>query len=195
MQGQVFLGERCEPDRPYVFGYRDRCDMTVMRIRTVRDDRYRYIRNFTPWVPFLAFNAYKENSYPVWNLLKELHAQGKLTPAQEVLCQSTMPAEELYDLQADPWEINNLAKSDQPQHQAELQKLRGVLEKWIEDTDDQGRRMETLEELMSGDSRFVPERDWRPAPGSKEAQQVVPKSRPAAEPKAKDAKKKKKPRQ
>lgn len=161
MQGQVFLGDHREPDRAYVFGYRDRCDMTVMRIRTVRDARYRYIRNFTPHVPFLARNEYKEKQYPVWILLKQLHAQGKLTPPQEALCQPTMPEEELYDLQSDPWEINNLAKSDQPEHQAELKKLRAVLEKWIEDTHDQGRRFETLEELQATEPRFDPALDWR----------------------------------
>jgi arylsulfatase A-like enzyme len=110
-----------------------------MRIRTVRDNRYRYIRNFTPQTPFLAKNAYKERQYPVWNLLKELHERGKLTPAQEFLCEPRMPDEELYDLQTDPDEIHNLATSDKPEHKAELRKLRATLEKWIEDTNDQGR--------------------------------------------------------
>lgn len=169
MQGQIFLGERREPDREYVFGHRDRCDMTVMRLRTVRDDRFRYLRNFTPWVPFLAFNEYKGKQYPVWNLLPQLHAQGRLTPVQDVLCQPTMPEEELYDLQTDPWEIHNLVRSEQPEHQARLRKLRAVLEKWIVETDDQGRRLETLEELKKADVRFVPERDWRPPPGTREA--------------------------
>ena len=137
MQGRIFLGDRCEPPREYVFGYRDRCDETVMRIRSVRDERYRYIRNFTPDTPFLAPNAYKERQYPVWNLLKELHAVGKLTPAQEFLCQPKMPAEELYDLQTDPWEIHNLAGV--PEQETTLKRLRGVLEKWIEDSNDQGR--------------------------------------------------------
>jgi len=149
MQGQVFLGERCEPDRHYVFGARDRCDETVMRIRTVRDDRYRYIRNFTPETPLLAKNAYKERQYPVWNLLKELHAQGKLTPAQEFLCQARMPDEELYDLQTDPHEIRNLAGSTDPGHQAELKKLRAVLEEWIVRTNDQGRFAEPAEEIQA----------------------------------------------
>ena len=167
MQGQIFLGDRCEPDRQYVFGYRDRCDMTVMRIRTVRDARYRYICNFTPHVPFLAFNEYKGKQYPVWNLLPELHSQGKLTPPQEFLCQPAMPAEELYDLPRDPWEINNLAQSKQPEHQAALQRLRAVLEKWIEDTNDQGRRLETLDELKKAEPRFLEERDWRPPPAPK----------------------------
>jgi len=137
MQGRIFLGDRCEPDREYVFWGRDRCDETVMRIRTVRDARYRYIRNFTPDTPFLAPNAYKERQYPVWNLLKELHAQGKLTPAQAFLCQPKMPAEELYDLEKDPFEIHNLASS--PEHQNTLKRLRNVLEQWIEEANDQGR--------------------------------------------------------
>ncbi len=102
-----------------------------------------------------------------------------------------MPEEELYDLHSDPWEINNLAKSDQPEHQAELKKLRAVLEKWIEDTNDQGRRLETLEELKKAEPRFVPERDWRPPPGSKEAAEAAslkaasPSDPPAAAPKKK----------
>ncbi len=139
MQGRVFIGESAEPARGYAFGARDRCDETAMRIRTVRDERYRYIRNFTPEVPFLATNAYKARSYPVWNLLHQLHAAGKLTPAQEFLCQPRMPDEELYDLQTDPHEIHNLASSTAEEHQRELRTLRGVLEKWIEDTHDQGR--------------------------------------------------------
>jgi len=143
MQGRPFLGDTVGAPKQFVFGARDRCDETTMRIRTARDARYRYIRNFTPETPFLAKNAYKERAYPVWNLLKELHAQGKLTPAQEFLCQPRMPDEELYDLQTDPHEIHNLADSTNPEHQAELQNLRAVLEKWIEESNDQGRYPES----------------------------------------------------
>ena len=143
MQGRVMFGEHADAPRQYAFGARDRCDETVFRLRTVRDARWRYIRNFTPERPFLSPNAYKEKQYPVWNLLKELHAQGKLTPAQEVLCQPTMPPEELYDLETDPHQIRNLAAA--PEHAATLARLRGVLEKWITDTDDQGRHPEPPE--------------------------------------------------
>ncbi|RYD66663.1 MAG: sulfatase [Verrucomicrobiaceae bacterium] len=137
MQGRIFLGEKAEPDRQYVFGHRDRCDETVMRIRSVRDARFRYIRNFTPEVPLLAANAYKERSYPVWNLLKELNREGKLTPAQAFLCQLQMPAEELYDMEKDPHQIQNLAAD--PAYKTDVERLRGVLERWIEEVGDQGR--------------------------------------------------------
>ncbi|MCI0746802.1 MAG: sulfatase-like hydrolase/transferase, partial [Verrucomicrobia subdivision 3 bacterium] len=143
MQGQVFLGANAAPAKQYVFGARDRCDETVFRFRTVRDKRYRYTRNFTPERPFLQINEYKERQYPVWNLLKELHAEGKLTPAQAVLCAPSMPEEELYDLEADPHEINNLAKS--PDHQQQLRRLRAALNKWIDTTNDQGRDLEAAD--------------------------------------------------
>jgi arylsulfatase A-like enzyme len=139
MQGRVFLGDRAEPLRQLAFGARDRCDETVFRLRTVRDGRYRYIRNFTPDRPFLQPNEYKEQSYPVWNLLKELDTRGELTPVQEVLTAPTMPPEELYDLEADPHEIRNLATSRDPEHRAALERLRGVLGRWIEETGDLGR--------------------------------------------------------
>jgi N-sulfoglucosamine sulfohydrolase len=197
MQGRSFLGDNIGPDPEYVFGHRDRCDMTVFRLRSVRDSRYRYIHNFTPWVPFLARNEYKEKQYPVWTLLPKLYAEGKLTPAQAALCQPNMPEEELYDLQNDPWEIHNLAKSQNPEHQAKLKKLRAVLDQWIVDTDDHGRRMETLEELKAAKAGFIPAYDWRPQPGTKEAAEAeairaaAKDNPPAAEPPAPKKKKKK----
>jgi len=149
MQGRVFLGDRTESPRQYAFGARDRCDETSFRIRTVRDKQYRYIRNFTWEKPFLSPNDYKERSYPVWNLLKELHAQGKLTPVQEVLCAPHMEPEELFDLDNDPFEINNLVKSTKPEHQAALKRLRAELEKWLVDSDDQGRFPEPPEVIAA----------------------------------------------
>ncbi|MEQ2006937.1 MAG: sulfatase-like hydrolase/transferase, partial [Limisphaerales bacterium] len=140
MQGRVFLGEQSEPPRQYVFGARDRCDETMFRFRTVRDARFRYIRNFMPERPFLQANDYKERSYPVWNLIKELGAAGKLTDWQKnFYLAPTMPPEELFDMDADPHSMVNLAASTKPEHQAALKRLRAELEKWIEESNDQGR--------------------------------------------------------
>jgi N-sulfoglucosamine sulfohydrolase len=152
MQGDAFLGES-SPPRKYVFGARDRCDETVFRFRTVRTDRYRYIRNFTPDRPFLQPNEYKERQYPVWNLLKELDAAGKLTPLQRFLTAPTMPEEELYDVIDDPYETKNLA--DSADHQTVLKELRGVLEKWIEESNDQGKQLEPPE-IAAAEGRTKP---------------------------------------
>lgn len=171
MQGRILFGPHQEPDREFVFGHRDRCDETAMRIRTVRDDRYRYIRNFTPEVPLLAANNYKEKQYPVWNLLKQLNAEGRLTPAQAALCAPRLPDEELYDLQTDPYEIRNLATSSERQHRKKLQELRGVLREWIEETGDQGRFAEPPQ-VAAAEGRT------KPLPASKPASAPPAGSRP-----------------
>jgi arylsulfatase A-like enzyme len=143
MQGRVFLGPGAEKPRQYAFGFRDRGDETVDRIRSVRDARFRYIRNFYPQRPFLQLNRYKETSYPIITVMRYLHEQGKLTGPPETLMAPTRPAEELYDLDNDPYEIHNLARD--PKYVADLSRLRGVLNQWIEDVNDQGRYPEPPE--------------------------------------------------
>ena len=137
MQGQVFLGTRANPPREYVFGGRDRGDETVDRIRTVRDARYRYIRNDYPGRGLLQRNRYKEFTYPMIPLMRELEAEGRLTLVQARLLASTRPVEELYDVDADPYEIENLA--DDPAHADVLARLRAAVDEWIVESNDQGR--------------------------------------------------------
>ena len=131
------------PERKHVFGGRDRGDETVDRIRTVRTKRYRYLKNFYPEQPFLQLNRYKEFSYPVISLMRDLHARGELNATQARLLAPTRPAEELYDLEADPFETNNLA--DAAENQETLRTLRSVLESWIVESNDQGRVAESAE--------------------------------------------------
>ena len=94
MQGRVLFGPQREPEPRYVFGARDRCDETVDRIRTVRSRQYRYIRNFYPERPFLQLNRYKETNYPTIWVLRQLGAEGRLTPEQKRLTEPTRPKEE-----------------------------------------------------------------------------------------------------
>jgi N-sulfoglucosamine sulfohydrolase len=137
MQGRVFLGANEDQPRQYVFGGRDRGDETVDRIRTVRTNRYRYIRNFMPERPFLQTNRYKEATYPTIWVLRKLNSESKLTPMQARLLAPSRPGEELYDVIADPYEIENLATS--PSHSEVLDQLRSVLDAWIVESNDQGR--------------------------------------------------------
>lgn len=142
MQGRVFLGPDAVPRR-FVFGGRDRGDETVDRIRTVRSERYRYLRNFHPDRPFLQLNRYKEFSYPVISLMRDLQAEGKLNEVQARLLAPTRPIEELYDLEADPYEIHNLVGS--PEHGGVLNELRAALDAWLVESNDQGRFPEPKE--------------------------------------------------
>ena len=140
MQGRIIWGANADPDREYVFGGRDRGDETVDRIRTVRDGRYRYIRNYYPERPFTQINRYKEASYPVLRLMHRLHDAGELAalnPHADRLMQPTRPREELYDLDADPYELHNLAEDASARDT--LIRLRQALESWVDRIDDQGR--------------------------------------------------------
>ena len=51
-------------------------------------------------------------------------------------------------------------------------RLRSVLAKWVVDTDDKGRHCESLAELQAADPKFVPARDWRPQPGTPDAEEA-----------------------
>ncbi len=144
MEGQLFLGTEAET-RDHIFAARDRCDETEDRIRSVYDGRHRYIRNFHPQRPYSQPNAYKKVEYPVWTLMELLHSQGALAPGPACFMAAARPEEELYDLRDDPNEVHNLA--DDAQHRPVLEKLRGALEQWIDETGDLGATPEAPEEV------------------------------------------------
>lgn len=143
MQGRIFLGDKSESERQYTFGGRDRGDETVLMIRTVRDKRYRYLRNKYPEKPFLQLNRYKEKQYPIISLMRDLHSQGKLSGPPAVLVAPNRPKEELYDLKEDPWEIHNLIHS--PDHTEIKARLSKALDAWIKRIDDKGQTPEPRE--------------------------------------------------
>jgi hypothetical protein len=104
-------------------------------------------RNLLPGRPHLQPNRYKDDKAIV-KKLRELHAAGKLNGLQErLLFAGKRPAEELYDLDADPHELNNLAAD--PGHRATLEDLRKKLADWEERTGDQGRKPESRERYES----------------------------------------------
>jgi hypothetical protein len=65
-----------------------------------------------------------------------LHNEGKLEGPQNVMFQHPRPAEELYDTENDPWEVNNLAGD--PEHRETLERMRGVLDDWRAQYGDMG---------------------------------------------------------
>jgi hypothetical protein len=85
-------------------------------------------------------NDYKDTK-PFMPRLRALHAQGKLSAMQEeILFAPTRPAEELYYVQADPFEIRNLAGD--PQFRSTLETLRTRLDRWMAETHDLGPETE-----------------------------------------------------
>ena len=141
--------------RRYIFGHRDRMDEQEDTIRTVRDARFRYIRNYHPDRPAMGHHEYADQM-ATWHEFRRLCfeeanqlARGelpdRLTPAQRQVLATTRPHEELYDLRADPYEIQNLA--DDPRYAADLERLRHALMQWQQTYGDLGMipEMELIE--------------------------------------------------
>ncbi|MEP7362733.1 MAG: sulfatase [Acidobacteriota bacterium] len=136
MHGRMLFGAGAKAPTE-IFAARDRCDMTVDRIRCVRTSRYKYIRNFMPERPYTQHNTYIETSYPTLGVMKELYAAGKLNATQSLFMAPHKPDVELYDIQADPHEVNNLAGTSA--HKKVQTELGTKLAKWLVDVDDKGR--------------------------------------------------------
>lgn len=125
MQGKPFAGEsRAEPNE-FVFCTRDRMDERYDMMRSVADKRWLYIRNFRPDLPYVQPLNYmfQARGYQSWAKLAE---QGKLTEKTSMFWGSK-PSEELYDMEADPDNVNNLAAD--PQHRATIERMRVALKR------------------------------------------------------------------
>ncbi|MDF3078675.1 MAG: sulfatase [Sphingobacteriaceae bacterium] len=120
MQGKPFLGDQNTPEKEYAFGFRGRIDESLEMIRTIRSKKYRYIRNYMPHKIYGQHNEYywETPSIVSW---ENSYKAGKLTPAQTVFWKAK-PSEELFDTEADPYNMHNLAGDKK--YQSLLEKMR-----------------------------------------------------------------------
>ncbi|WP_049901161.1 sulfatase-like hydrolase/transferase [Halococcus agarilyticus] len=137
LQGQQFLGEDRDDPREYVFASRDRQDESYAMQRAVRDQRYKYIRNYYPARPNPWFQY--RNNHPAMREIKRLEREGELNGPMAWFAEPR-PAEELYDLDVDPHETENLVAD--PAYRETLDRLRGALDDWRERTGDMGETAE-----------------------------------------------------
>lgn len=143
MEGRDVFAKDYKP-RDYVVSARDRCDYTIEHIRAIVTKRYKYMRNFLTDRPYLQ-PQYRDGR-AVMKTWKQLYAEGKLTPQAAAFVSDKKPAEEFYDLQKDPHEVNNLVGD--PKYAAELQQHRDILKNWMKETDDKGQYPESTEGLL-----------------------------------------------
>lgn len=144
LEGQDLFGKNYEAAES-VIGARDRCDYTIDQIRSVRTDRYRYIRNYYPQRPMMQA-GYRDDRPPSIDM-RQLNEKGKLTAYQAEHWFGIRPSEELYDISADPHQMNNLAYNKN--FRSELLAHRKILDVWIQKTDDRGQYPENHVQLRS----------------------------------------------
>jgi uncharacterized sulfatase len=142
-QGTAFLGPAAGAPREWIFGGKDRQGEAPETVRYVRDGRFQYLRNFQPHLPYAQYLSYlwQHASTRAW---EQRYREGTLTgPAARFFAESK-PAEELYDVARDPWQVHNLAA--EPAHAEDLARLRALLRR---------------EMLAAGDLGLLPEGEMR----------------------------------
>ena len=135
MNGIPFLGNNTCAPHAFLFAARSRADDMYEVSRAIHDKQFLYVRHFLPHLPYIQTGIINSDGKDSYRELRRAHLAGQLPPAGELMWHPK-PAEELYDLQADPQELNNLAAS--PDYAGVLQKMRGLLKQQVLATRDAG---------------------------------------------------------
>jgi len=144
MHGRSFLRDD-SPGRTRIYAGKDRTGEIRDRIRAVRSRDFKYIRNFVHEIPYLPVNRYTllaEATVSVILTHPRRHGGGDFISSLSV---GHRPEEEFYDLRTDPFEMNNLA--DDPQYTETMADYRTDLDRWVDDTNDNGVIVESEESI------------------------------------------------
>ena len=135
--GRVFVGPGgTTPRRRYVHAAADRFDEAYDSSRAVRDQRFKYIRHLDTERAYYLPLAYREQM-PIMQELLRLRDAGELDASQSLWFRAQRPAEELFDTEADPHEVNDLASD--PEYSDKLAELRAECDRWMQEVGDPGR--------------------------------------------------------
>lgn len=138
MQGKAFMGNQIQPAQEYAYGFRSRMTERFDLYRTVRNKKYRYIRNYMPHKIYGQNDEYMMQAISVQSWQEEfLH--GRTDEIQSRFWE-VKPIEELYDIEVDPDNVKNLA--GKPEYRGILTQMREVNRDWI---------------IRTGDMGFIPE--------------------------------------
>jgi len=126
MEGRDLFAKDHQP-RTWVASAKDRLDHTIDRVRTIRTDRYRYTRNYMR--DRVHLQPQYRDGRPFLEDIKKAFAAGTLAPKLAEIYFGERPVEELYDIEKDPAQVNNLAAD--PTLAATLKKHQKLLEAWV----------------------------------------------------------------
>ena len=130
------LFEEASKNREYIFAARDRMGGTHDAMRTIRSKKYKLIHNLMPERAWLQYSGYKEDMYPMLAEMNVMFMEGKLNKDQAKFFAPNKPEFELYDIEKDPYELNNLASD---LHYGDIKdKLLAELYNWREQINDKG---------------------------------------------------------
>lgn len=123
------LGVESPQYREYMRSARDIWDEIDDCSRSITTKQFKYIINHMPDAPWETDQAYLELNRPAQHVMRRLKAEGKLSDVEMTFFHDHKPAEELYDLENDPHELNNLASN--PEYTEVLKSMRRKEAKWL----------------------------------------------------------------
>src|SRR5680860_497540 len=134
LQGSAFLGKQKTKDPEYAYMFRGRMDERYDMCRAVRDQKFRYIRNYMP------YRIYGQRLEYLWRApsivsWEQAYKNGECNETQSIFW-NTKPVEELYDTENDPWEVNNLAEN--AEYKDVLERMRAANKDWVTRIKDTG---------------------------------------------------------
>lgn len=147
-EGRAFLGKQADQPRDHVFLFRGRMDERYDTVRAVRDRRYRYVRNYSPHRPWGQQYSYPFRVMPSMGSWYEAYKSGECNPVQARYWQEK-PSEEFYDIQTDPYDVNNLIAD--PKHADRIESMRKTLRDEMVSMRDTGLIPEAMFAKLAGD--------------------------------------------
>ena len=135
MQGTAFLGPHAGPPRQYVYGRGIAWTKPTTRPARCATTRYLYIRNYRPHLSWNQPEGFSDNA-DMRQEITRLAAAGQLGATQLTYAGPAKPLEELYDTDADPHQVHNLASS--AEHREVLERMRKLHRQWVLETRDLG---------------------------------------------------------
>lgn len=132
--------------RPYIFAQETTLGVYGAKepypIRAVRDTRYKFVRNLAPQNTYWFNGIELRQPYKYWRRITTEQPDADPAFTARVNYLTKRPAEELYDLQSDPYEFKNFA--DDPKLAEVKARLRAELDAWMEQQGDKGMATELL---------------------------------------------------
>jgi arylsulfatase A-like enzyme len=127
MHGQAFLGAESRSERAFHYAYRTRMDERNENARAICDKQFLYIRNYMPYAPWMQPLNYlwKMKATQAW---VEHVESGKASKVEARFFEPKGWTEELYDIEQDPDNINNLI--DNPEYAQVIKRMRENLRSW-----------------------------------------------------------------
>ena len=134
LPGRVLVGPKGGSPPEFVFAARDRMDTEYDMMRSARDARFLYIRNFSPELPYAGHITYRNQSAIMQEWFR-LQAERALTGPPALWMRTARPAE-AYDTRTDPYQINDLSADGA--HRVTLERMRKAVNDWMSRSGDQG---------------------------------------------------------